>query len=172
MTEPVLRSDCTQCAALCCVAFAFDKSNDFAFDKAAETPCSNLDTCGRCTIHTDLAAQGFLGCAVYECDGAGQRVTQELFGGRSWQDDASLVGPMSRALSAVRRLHGLLVLLDAAGKLPMEDEDERARRVHIDEINGLVANSPSDFLLDELSVKIHAFLASLRGYAGALKGAL
>lgn len=168
MTEPTLRSDCTQCAALCCMAFAFDKSDDFAFDKAAETACSHLDGSGQCRVHTDLEEQGFRGCAVYECHGAGQRVTQELFAGRSWQDHPSLKGPMSRAFGTVRRLHDLLVLLEAAGTLPLLEDDERGRRMHMARIDGLVSDLPSDTLLDEMSAEVHTFLKSLRTYAGSL----
>ncbi len=164
MTHVSLQSDCASCAALCCMAFAFDQSDDFAFDKAAETACSHLDSCGQCRIHGDLDDQGFRGCRVYECDGAGQRVTQDLFGGRSWQDDPSLIKPMSRAFATVRRLHGLLVLLEAARKLPLSVVDERTRTALMVSIHKSVEDLPSDQRLDAMHSEVHAFLRSLRSY--------
>lgn len=169
MAETSLRSDCTRCAALCCMAFAFEISDDFAFDKAAETPCSNLDARGQCRIHEDLDGKGFRGCMVYECHGAGQRVTQELFGGRSWQDDGSLVTPMSVAFGKMRRLHDLLVLLEAAAKLPLSDLDERVRVAHVGRVEVYAGELPSDATLDEVADRVRAFLMSLRPYAGSLK---
>ncbi|MEC8196989.1 MAG: hypothetical protein VX228_11895, partial [Pseudomonadota bacterium] len=86
MTPPVslpnLTDDCSQCAALCCVAYPFDADEDFALLKRADTPCPNLsDNCLNCAIHDDLLPKGFGGCVAYQCAGAGQRVTQELFDG-------------------------------------------------------------------------------------------
>lgn len=166
MTEPTLHSDCTQCAALCCMAFAFDKSDDFAFDKAAETACAHLDGSGQCRVHADLEEQGFRGCAVYECHGAGQRVTQELFGGRSWQDEPSLIGPMSRAFATVRRLHRLLKLLDAAVILSLSPADEARRTLWAERVNELVTDLPSDPVLEEMRKEVHSFVRSLRHYVG------
>ena len=37
-----LRADCSRCVGLCCVAPAFARSADFAVDKPAGTPCTNL----------------------------------------------------------------------------------------------------------------------------------
>ncbi len=91
MPHPPLRGDCERCAALCCVAVAFDRSELFGFDKAADAPCRNLDGAHGCTIHDHLAASGFRGCAAYDCYGAGQAVTQEMFGGRSWRDEPALL---------------------------------------------------------------------------------
>ncbi len=127
MTETTkLRSDCAHCAALCCVVFAFDQSSSFAINKPAGAPCPNLAESGKCNIHRDRARLGFSGCTVYDCLGAGQRVTQDIFGGRTWQDDRRLLAPMSRAFAAMCQIHRLLELLAAAEALPL-DPDERLR---------------------------------------------
>lgn len=111
MTSSTLRGDCAQCAALCCVALAFDCSPLFAFDKPAGEPCANLSARGRCTIHAERAAKGFAGCEAYDCLGAGQAVTQGLFGGASWRDEPALLRPMMRAFAVLRPAHEMLSLL-------------------------------------------------------------
>jgi hypothetical protein len=119
MIPSTLRGDCAQCAALCCVALAFDRSPLFAYDKPAGEPCANLCAEGRCTIHAERAARGFGGCEAYDCLGAGQAVTQGLFGGASWRDDPALLGPMMRAFAVMRPAHETLGLLRLARRMSL-----------------------------------------------------
>ena len=114
MSTDTLRADCTRCAALCCVGLAFDRSALFAYDKEAGEACRHLGHDGRCTVHAFRREAGFAGCVGYDCLGAGQFVTQIVFGGRSWRDDPSLLRPMITAFAIVRELRGLLALLGAA----------------------------------------------------------
>ncbi|HET6483898.1 MAG TPA: pentapeptide repeat-containing protein [Actinoplanes sp.] len=124
MPERELHADCARCAALCCVAPAFARSSDFAIDKPAGTACRNLGDDFRCTIHQRLETSGFHGCVVFDCFGAGQRLTQETFGGRDWRTAPELAGPMFASLPIMRQLHELLWYLTEALKL------REARRVH------------------------------------------
>ncbi|WP_420337668.1 hypothetical protein [Roseibium sp.] len=117
-----LEPDCTHCAALCCVVFAFDKSESFGLDKAAGEECPNLKTDNTCKIFEERAERGFPGCVSYTCFGAGQRVTQEVFGGASWREEPALKARMGAALSVLRRIHEQLVLLKAARQLPLTPE--------------------------------------------------
>lgn len=119
MNGNMLEADCTRCAALCCIALAFSRSDMFGFDKDAGIPCPNLDKDHRCTIHKRLKEDGFSGCIRFDCVGAGQRVTQELFGGRSWRDDPEIAVPMFDAFRVMRQIHDLLLLLVSAQKLPL-----------------------------------------------------
>ena len=121
MTSTDLRGDCARCAALCCVALAFDRSPVFAFDKAAGEPCANLGRKGRCAIHAERAVKGFAGCEAYDCLGAGQAVTQGLFAGASWQDDPALLEPMMRAFAVMRPAHEALDLLRRVARLPLPE---------------------------------------------------
>lgn len=121
MLSTDLRADCARCAALCCVALAFDRSSLFALDKAAGEPCANLGRQGRCAIHAERAVKGFAGCESYECLGAGQAVTQGLFGGKSWQEDPALLGPMMRAFAVLRPAHEVLDLLRLVAQLPLPE---------------------------------------------------
>jgi hypothetical protein len=107
-----LRADCDRCVGLCCVAPAFAKSADFAVDKPAGTPCTNLQADFRCGIHTDLRANGFPGCTVFDCLGAGQRVTR-AFAGRDWRTPG-VAEPMFAAFAVARQVHELLWYLDEA----------------------------------------------------------
>jgi uncharacterized protein YjbI with pentapeptide repeats len=122
-----LRGDCARCFGLCCVALPFAASADFAKDKKAGTPCPNLRDDHRCGIHARLRQQGYTGCTVYDCFGAGQRVSQITFGGRDWRS-----GPPEHArrmfdlFPVVRQLHELLWYLTEALTLPA------ARPVHAD----------------------------------------
>jgi hypothetical protein len=153
-STPALRPDCQRCAALCCL-LAFDRSALFAFDKPAGVPCPHLDR-HRCGIHRDREHAGFGGCARYDCHGAGQRVTQELFQGRSWRDHPDLTGPMLEAFLAMREAHEWLWLLEAAAALPL-DPDQRRERLRLQDA------LQADQRPAGLGAALSAFLVSLRG---------
>lgn len=161
MTKITLRPDCGRCAALCCVALAFDRGALFGFDKAAGEACAHLTVCGRCAIHRSRARRGFGGCVGYDCLGAGQRVTQDLFGGRTWRDDPALLAPMSEAFVVVRRAHDLLMLLRQARRLPLSG-NERRRSAEL--AASLVAAEASATEVAGLEVEARGFLRGLRRY--------
>src|SRR5215471_14109732 len=106
-----LRADCSRCAGLCCVVPAFFSVQGFAFDKPAHTACAHLTAADRCAIHADRTARGFPGCVDFDCYGAGQRVTQELFHGTSWRRSAETAARMFRAYSCCLALHRSMAAL-------------------------------------------------------------
>jgi uncharacterized protein YjbI with pentapeptide repeats len=126
-----LRGDCARCVGLCCVAPAFNVSADFAIDKPAGWPCPNLRGDHRCGIHDRLREKGFAGCAVYDCFGAGQKVTQITFGGQDWRSTPEIAGRMFAVFVVVRHLHEMLWYLTQALALeaarPLYAELDRAR---------------------------------------------
>jgi hypothetical protein len=73
-----------------------------------------LDADHRCAIHAALRARGFPACATFDCYGAGQWVTQHLFGGKSWRTSPKLAARMFTLYGRVRVLHELMVLLELA----------------------------------------------------------
>ena len=164
MSNPPLRGECDRCAALCCVAHAFDRSELFAFDKAANVPCRNLTAGNRCRVHAHLATAGFSGCAAYDCYGAGQVVTQEMFGGRSWRDEPGLLPVMMEAFRALRRLHELRLLLQEARMLPL-DADEARRLAAFDRAleadGGWTLSGLRVFEHGDLAARIQSFLRGL-----------
>lgn len=138
----VLRADCAACAGLCCVVPAFAASADFAITKPARTPCPNLLADHRCGVHDGLRDLGFPGCTVYDCFGAGQRLVQETFEGRSWRAGPEVAGPMFAVFETVRLLHELLWYLREAVDRP-EAADLRPELERLQaETEALAAGTP------------------------------
>ena len=127
-----LRADCSRCVGLCCVAPAFARSADFAVDKPAGTPCAHLQADFRCAIHVELRDRGFAGCTVFDCLGAGQRVTA-AFAGRDWRTP-DVAAPMFAAFAVARQVHELLWYVDEARLRSPEPalDDEWTRLVDAD----------------------------------------
>lgn len=125
-----LRADCANCFGLCCVALTLTRSADFAVNKDAGQPCHNLQDDFRCGIHTELRTQGFPGCTVYDCFGAGQKVSQETFDGQDWRRAPQTAQQMFQVFPVMRQLHELLWYLTEALTLhaarPLHGEIRRA----------------------------------------------
>lgn len=111
MRRADLVPDCASCAAVCCVATSFDASEDFALDKPAGVACQYLRRDCRCAIHGELVARGFQGCAVYDCFGAGPRVTRAFAARRDCDRERNA------AFLVLRIVHELLWLLTEAAKV-------------------------------------------------------
>ncbi|MFC3519984.1 pentapeptide repeat-containing protein [Streptomonospora nanhaiensis] len=141
---PQLRGDCANCFGLCCVALPFAASADFAADKAAGQPCGNLQADFRCGIHARLRDRGYSGCTVFDCFGAGQRVSQETFGGRSWREDPGSAGRMFAVFPVVQRLHELLWYLTEALSLPAAEPLHADLRGELKRVDGLARGGPEE----------------------------
>ncbi|ALC87445.1 hypothetical protein AM499_17725 [Bacillus sp. FJAT-22090] len=109
-----LKADCGNCFGLCCVALPYAKSADFPLDKDGGTPCSNLQSDYRCGIHQNLRNEGYKGCTVYECFGAGQKVSQFTYKGNDWRDNPSTAKEMFDVFPIMQQLHEILVYLSEA----------------------------------------------------------
>ncbi|MGV3138259.1 pentapeptide repeat-containing protein [Brevibacillus agri] len=112
-----LRGDCEKCFGLCCVALPFAASSDFAATKDKGTPCRNLQDDFRCAVHQSLRQLGFRGCTVYDCFGAGQKVSQETYAGRDWRQAPELAKQMYEVFPLMWQLHELLWYLTEASTL-------------------------------------------------------
>lgn len=140
-------ADCENCFGLCCVALPYAKSADFAFDKAGGVPCKNLQVDYRCGIHKNLRNKGFRGCTVYECFGAGQKVSQVTYNGNDWRENPESAKEMFDVFPIMQQLHEMLRYLHEALSL------EEARSIYQDlqkvmeETEHLTNLSPK-FLLD------------------------
>jgi hypothetical protein len=167
MDAATLRPDCARCAALCCIAFPFEVSAAFGVDKAAGEPCPNLDGCGQCKIYDQRLDRGFGGCIQYDCLGAGQRVVQQHFAGRTWMDDPELLAPTLAAFALVRQAHELASLLITAGQAALSPDDRAALDrllAELDAIADTVLAPDAPARLGELEGRVRAFLTSLRRY--------
>lgn len=142
-----LGADCAKCFGLCCVALAFAKSTDFPLDKPAGDPCQNLDARNACRIHPHLRDRGFKGCTVFDCFGAGQKVSRRTFAGRSWRDDPETRAAMFETFPIVRRLSELLWYLDEAITLVEQTRDASAWLEMFERIREL-SDQPAEQLLE------------------------
>ncbi|MGW3004793.1 pentapeptide repeat-containing protein [Streptomyces sp. NPDC001155] len=149
-----LRGDCASCFGLCCVALPFAASADFALNKPAGKPCPNLQGDHRCGIHTDLRQKGFTGCTVYDCFGAGQKVSQLTFGGQDWRTGSKeQARRMFDVFPVVRQLHELLWYLTEALGLPAAGPVHPDLRRVLEETERLTRQSPEE--LAALDVAAH-----------------
>ncbi|MBB5119228.1 hypothetical protein AF335_19395 [Streptomyces eurocidicus] len=148
-----LRADCGSCFGLCCVALPFSASSDFAVTKAAGQPCGNLQQDFRCGIHAKLRGSGYTGCTVYDCFGAGQKVSQVTFGGRDWRADRDTARQMFESFPVMRQLHELLwYLTEALALAPARPVHGDLRRA-LEETERLTLHNPA--ALGEIDVAEH-----------------
>ena len=141
-----LRGDCGNCFALCCVAPAFSASADFAATKPAGRPCANLADDFRCGIHTRLRDRGYPGCTVYDCFGAGQKVSRITFGGQDWRTAPRTARQMFEVFPVVRDLQELLWYLTEALALPQAEPLRPQLRLVRAETERLTLGSPEQLL--------------------------
>lgn len=129
MGRDELRADCARCVGLCCVATAFERSDDFAFTKPMDEPCRHLGADHACGVHGARSALGLGGCAAYDCWGAGQRATRAWLGGGDWRGRPDAVTVFA-AFRVLRELHELLAILDLArGYVDVRSLAEAAARI-------------------------------------------
>lgn len=148
-----LLADCSNCFALCCVALPFAASADFAISKAAGEPCTNLTDDFRCGVHDSLRERGFSGCTVFDCFGAGQKVSQQTFGGRDWRSAPGTARQMFAALPIMRQLHELLWYLSEALTLPRAKPLRPRLKAALKETEQLTERGPDELI--EVNVGAH-----------------
>ncbi|MBA2394040.1 MAG: pentapeptide repeat-containing protein [Ktedonobacteraceae bacterium] len=153
MSHKNLRADCANCFALCCVVPAFAASTDFAITKNAEQACPHLQLDFRCGIHTRLRQQGFRGCTVYDCFGAGQKVSQVIFGGRDWRQNPESAKQMFTMFPIVRDLHELLWYLTEALTLQSDSLLNNELSLALEETERLTYNDPATLM--ELDIAVY-----------------
>ncbi|MCM2535282.1 pentapeptide repeat-containing protein [Neobacillus pocheonensis] len=109
-----LTADCMKCFGLCCTALNIVASSDFAINKIAGTPCPNLQGDFRCEIHKNLREKGFNGCTVFDCLGAGQKVSQVTFNGQSWQEHPEIAKKMFSVFPVMEQLYEMIAFIAEA----------------------------------------------------------
>ncbi len=135
------------------MALPFAASSDFAADKDAGQPCTNLRADFRCGIHTQLRQRGFAGCTVFDCFGAGQRVSQVTFGGQDWRQAPGTARQMFDVFPVMRQLHELLRYLTEALTLPPARPVHGELRRALERTQRLTAGSAQELL--ELDMAAH-----------------
>jgi uncharacterized protein YjbI with pentapeptide repeats len=157
-----LRADCSRCAGLCCVALPFARSADFAIDKPTGMPCPHLREDDRCGIHDRLRPEGFPGCEVFDCFGAGQQVVQVTLGGRSWRDGPGVASAMFPAFETLRGVHEMRWYLADAATRDLTDDLARDVDRAAERLAELSASDAGDLAILDV--------ADLRSEVGDLLG--
>lgn len=135
----------------------YSASAGFGIDKPGGTPCHNLDEDDGCRIHATLRQDGWPGCTVFECFGAGQQVSQVTYGGVSWREHDNLP-EMAAVLSVMRPLHEMLVhLTEVERRSP--DAAATEARTHLEDLTGRDPESLLTLDLDELLARVGGLLA-------------
>lgn len=147
-TRSGLQADCEHCFGLCCVSLSFAASVDFALDKEAGQPCNNLQSDFRCGVHTTLRQLGFRGCTVYDCFGAGQKISQITFGGQDWRKSPESARQMFTLFPIMRDLHELLAYLNEAVTL------EAAHSIHAELQSAFKETEQLTLLRPDLLIKV------------------
>lgn len=162
-----LQSDCRKCFGLCCAALYFSASEGFPLDKGAGMPCLNLQTDFRCLVHRNLRQLGFKGCTVFECFGAGQKVSQYSFGGHSWQESPESADKMFAVFQIMRQLHELLWYLTEAMNLKPAHLIHDELRDMLEKTEHITKLTPDDLLnldIAEYRAEVNSLLLKTSEY--------
>jgi len=147
-------ANCEECFGLCCVALPYAKSADFAFNKDSGQPCRHLQGDYRCGIHTQLRNKGFKGCTVYECYGAGQKISQQLYSGMDWRN-SDQAQEMFQVFPVVQQLHEMLYYLDESLMIAEAEPLYQDIEQIMNETEQLTLQSPASLL----KLDVHALRA-------------
>ena len=154
---PELVSDCSSCFGLCCVLLPFSAVSGFGVDKPGGRPCLNLLDDDRCGIHASLREDGWPGCTVFECFGAGQQVSQVTYAGVSWREQDNLA-EMGAVLSVMRQLHEMLVhLAEVERRSP--DPAATSTSTEIEELTTAEPEALLTYDVDDLHERVGVLLA-------------
>lgn len=146
--------DCEKCYGFCCVALYFSKCDGFPTDKVAGKPCINLKDDFTCKVHKNLRKKGLKGCTSYDCFGAGQKVAQERYKGKSWKNSPGLSQEMFDVFLVMRQLYEMLWYLNEAYIIESaSSEIKNEVKVMIEETEK-ITNLDSKELL-KLDVEVH-----------------
>ena len=148
-----LKANCEKCFGLCCVALPFAASVDFAVNKDGGKPCSNLQSDFKCSIHKNLRGKGYKGCTVFECFGAGQKISQVTFNGVDWRKDAKHARKMYDAFPVMHQLHEMLWYLNEAILLKATQPIHKELETAIEETERLSNLNPDELM--KINVPMH-----------------
>ena len=112
-----LVSDCSRCSGLCCIALYCFKSDGFPQNKPIGKPCINLMDNFKCRIHNDLENKGMKGCIGYDCFGAGQYLTEDVYCGVTWKTQLERVKEICDLYMLIYRMFQLRFFLYESKKL-------------------------------------------------------
>lgn len=156
-----LKIDCKKCSGLCCTALYFSKTEGFPNDKPAGKPCTNLMSDYGCAVHNKLMQYNLKGCMAFDCLGAGQKVTSDIYGRVSWKNQPERAEEIFRVFLAVWQLHQMVwYLAEAAAIVPAEELADQITAL-IGEYQNMTALSPIEILqidIEEYRTRVNKIL--------------
>ncbi|MDA0240280.1 MAG: hypothetical protein O3A84_09680 [Proteobacteria bacterium] len=99
----------------------FQEIRNLRLYKPQGETCRHLEEDDRCAIHDTLDGQGFPGCIAYQCFGAGQKLVQSVYPGRSWRDSPAFAEDMFNTYFQLKAIHELISYLMEAESLCVDD---------------------------------------------------
>ena len=163
MTHAALEADCSNCAALCCVALSFDRSDRFGHDKLAGEPCYHLAADFRCKIHARREELGYEGCEAFDCLGAGQRTTA-MFAQRNWRGDRTVALALYARFSLMTKLQEMRQALMTAADLELGATHEAERLALLARIVAVADSGPVYPEDDDVEAKASTVLAEAKQF--------
>lgn len=150
-----LKIDCPNCCGICCAALYYAKSEGFPSDKPAGQPCGMLSEDFSCSIHEKLASCNLKGCMAYDCLGAGQKVTQNIYKGKDWRSTPQIKDQMFQVFLIVYQLHQMLWYLTEALTLTCAVKYKDQINILIQENEAMTRLLPEEILM--LSIDDYRF---------------
>ncbi|OIU66331.1 pentapeptide repeat-containing protein [Rossellomorea aquimaris] len=147
-----LTADCSKCFGLCCTALNILASNDFPINKPAGTPCMNLQSNYSCQIHSKLREEGFKGCTVFDCLGAGQMVSQVTFKGQSWREHPEIREKMFQLFPIMEQIHEMIAYTAEALSYDIPADLSAELQEKLEELQNLTELDAEDLLSLDLVV--------------------
>lgn len=167
MNDGTMRADCTRCAALCCVALALTPAQGFAIEKPNGKACPNLTNNNQCCIYDQRQNHGFQGCIKFDCLGAGQIITQDVFGGRNWREEPDILPGMVKTFGVMREIQEFKTILASAAKLPLTTKEQNILDNFLDALhpqNAWSQKALDDYSKSETKHHIKRFITRLKPY--------
>jgi len=113
------------------------------------------------------------GCAVYDCFGAGQQVSQVTFAGADWRTMPHLAGQVFEAFAVMRQLHELLWYLTAALAMPTSSALRYEARLARDTIEQLTQRDADSLVTVDVGAyrnEVNALLVAISEHVRATIG--
>ena len=107
----------------------------------------------KCSIHKNLRGKGYKGCTVFECFGAGQKISQGTFKGIDWREDAKHARKMYDAFPVMHQLHEMLWYLNEAILLKATQPIHKELETAIEETERLSNLNPDELM--KINVPMH-----------------
>jgi len=169
--ESALRIDCDKCSGICCVALYCMKTDGFPENKEAGVPCKHLMRNFHCDMYSDLADKNMKGCLVYDCFGAGQKVTQSCYPDEDWQKNSEKTNEIFQVFLIVFQLHQMAWYLLEALTLAADEHLESDIDTLITQNKQMTACTPAEILridIEEYRTRVNQVLKKVSSRIAAI----